>query len=674
MSIVTDCQNMKIALGQIKIIPNNAEKNITRILEMVRQAKEQEVDLIVFPEMAIGGYMLGDDWLRDDVCADLMKYNELIRKESESGIAIAFGNIFLDDKINERIGDPDGYHPDEDGRARRYNAVYVYQNGNPVPRQNEPLTQNTRKPILPPGITIKTLLPNYRFFDDKRYFHSLLGVAQDSGTAVESLIQPFLISFNGNKIPIGFILCEDMWCREYRKNNQTINPTKILIENGARAIFNLSSSPWTFGKNNARDKRVKHLQDSLNNHKVPFFYVNCTGAQNNGKNIITFDGGTTIYNQQGDPVILSRAPYQEELFVTAIQDIQKKTAVTRTEKPKIAQKFDALIEGFRHIKDNMGAKSDPTTIIGLSGGIDSAVSAALAVIAFGKDKVMAVNMPTKYNSSETKTAAAHTAEKLGINYQVIPIDELVNLKIKMLNKTDLDRTGKMLSTLNEENMQSKIRNQILSDLSAKYDGIYTCNGNKVEISTGYYTLDGDGRGAIAPLGDLLKTEVFELALHINQLLGKEVIPEKLIPDQYGQFGSDKIQPSAELKHTQIDPFKWVYHDAIIEKLTFYFAKNAEDFLEWYIAGSLAKNLGIDPKVISVYEVDKPDNFIKDLDWLMKLIHNNRYKRVQSVPIIVTSTTAWGYDRRESLTPFTPTQRYEALRIKILKENIHFIEK
>ena len=161
---------MKVALAQMEVIPGQPEENLETILRMIEDAKRKKVDLVVFPEMAVGGYILGDKWLDESFCLDLMQFNKPIQ-EASSGIAIAYGNVFLDIDINERVND-NKFHPNKDGRLRKYNALYVFQNGLPAKRVFE-------TSILPPGVQPKVLLPNYRFFDDERYFFSLQDVAKD---------------------------------------------------------------------------------------------------------------------------------------------------------------------------------------------------------------------------------------------------------------------------------------------------------------------------------------------------------------------------------------------------------------------------------------------------------------------------------------------------------------
>lgn len=466
------------------VIPNKPSKNLESMSKMVGIAKAQGVDLIAFPEMCVGGYLLSDKWQEDAFCQDLMEYNEIL-KEVSNGIAIAYGNIYVDKFINKRVND-DRFHANKDGRSRKYNSVYVFQDGNPVSRLKE-------TKILPAGIQPKSLLPNYRIFDDERYFFSTQDIAKDFGVPLESLLQPFLVQTDQEEVPIGFELCEDLWCNDYRRNCQALNPTKILIQNGSKIIINSSASPWTFGKNDARDRRIEFLKEESGNNFVPFLYINCVGAQNNGKNIVTYDGASTVYNADGFPVILGNANYEEQLLIVDGSEISKMPPVQRIEEGKIETKFFAIIRGIRHMSDILDYV--PKWVIGLSGGIDSAVVASLLTIAVGSKNVTAVNMPSKYNKEETKESARYVAEKLGIGYLVIPISKLVELNRLILRTQTGTQT---LDSVLEQNIQAKVRMQILSNIAQKLNGLYVNNGNKWEIATGYCTLDGDARGAIAP--------------------------------------------------------------------------------------------------------------------------------------------------------------------------------
>src|SRR3989338_5314999 len=266
---------MKVALAQMEVIPGMPKVNFNNMLNLIEEAKKNQVDLIAFPELCIGGYLVGDKWANEEFCRDMMQFNKKLL-EASHGIAVAYGNVYLDEKemINQRFGDK-SIHPNKDGRPRKYNAVYVIQNGKIAKRVKE----NT---VIPAGIQPKTLLPNYRIFDDERYFFSTKDIAKDFNVEIKELMQPFEIDVEGKIVKIGFEICEDLWCEDYRLALEALNPTKMLIENGAEYIVNISASPWTYGKNGARDRRVQFLKKDSAEKFVPFYYVNCTGVQNNG--------------------------------------------------------------------------------------------------------------------------------------------------------------------------------------------------------------------------------------------------------------------------------------------------------------------------------------------------------------------------------------------------------
>jgi len=660
---------MKVALAQMEVVAGMPNKNLETMLEMIEQAKSAGADLIAFPEMCIGGYLLGDKWTSDEFCLDLMRKNKRII-EASHGIAIAYGNVFVDSDINNRVGDSN-HHPNKDGRSRKYNAVYVVQDGKFVDRAEE-------TEILPIGIQPKTLLPTYRMFDDSRYFFSLEDIARDFDVTYEKLSQPFLIKTrNGETVKVGFELCEDLWCEDYRKAGKPFNPTNALTLNGSELIVNLSASPWTYGKNSSRDKRVQFLKQESGNNFVPFLYVNCTGVQNNGKNFVTFDGGTTVYNEQGAPVSFAATPYEPELMIVESDKLGEPRI--REEKSKIGQKYDAIIRGIRHLKDIRGVSEYPRFVIGMSGGIDSAVVAALLTKAVGNDKIYGINMPTRYNSAKTQDAARYIAEKLGISYQVIPIEELVKANEELLDRFDLDLSGRKLSSLNSENNQAKIRGtSILSNLAGKYNALLTNNGNKLEIALGYATLYGDINGAICPIGDLTKTEVVELAKYLDREIFKDtIIPENLFPDRLWRFSEDQIIPSAELKEKQFDPMKFGYHCALVEAMMDYNKASPGDIMQWYSDGTLDNRLdryfeglverpqGLTLELMERWNVTEPKEFVKDLEWFSGLFSGNVFKRVQAPPIIITSKTSFGYDLRESMLPYSFTEREGELREKVL---------
>lgn len=671
---------MKIALAQMDVKPGRPKKNLETMLRMIEEAKGHKVDLVAFPEMCVGGYLVGDKWQSERFCENLMEFNEEIRKAS-GGIAVAYGNVYLDKEVGERVGNEgegdDGFHPNKDGRTRKYNAVYVYQNQKPVERLEEDGT-------LPRGVQPKTLLPNYRFFDDERYFFSLEDVAKDHGMELAELLRPFLIEVDDDgkegerkKVPIGFSVCEDLWCKDYRRNGRAQNIVKTLTENGAECNINISASPWTFDKHEARDRVIEFAVTESREKAVPFLYVNCVGAQNNGKNIVTFDGGSTVYNSKGKPIFLADDAYEEEMLIMDTADIDG-IEEKRKVRPAIAEKYEAIIRGIRHVKDIRGSESQPRYILGMSGGIDSSLVAALLAIAVGPEKVFGVNMPTKFNSDQTKSAAKYVAKRLGIGYAEVPVGDLSGFNEQVIEQADFDGSGRKLNPMQRGNVAAKVRGtSVISNLAAKYGALFTNNGNKLETALGYATLYGDINGAICPIADLTKAEVFELARYLNkEIFKQEVIPESLIPDELYRFKKDQIPPTAELEEDQIDPMKFGYHDALLTMMTDFKEKSAEDFMDWYLDGTLhekvADVLGKDSEygyqLMKRWNVDDPQEFVKDLEWFTKTINWAVFKRVQTGPIIITSKTSYGYDRRESQLPWERSLAYDRLKEKILDVN------
>ena len=667
---------MKVALAQIDVIPGKPKINMARGLEMIAEAKNQKADIIALPELFVSGYLLGDNkWNSDTVCLDFMRHNEKLL-EASNGIAIVYGNVFLDKDINRRLND-DTWRPNRDGRTRKYNAAHVIQNGKTARRALE-------TNLLPPGVQPKTLQPTYRVFDDDRYFFSMRHIQQEFNVPLETLLQPWVLNIQGEEKKIGVIICEDGWWNEY-----LINPAGILIKNGAETIIDISASPYTYGKNGARDRRVISTKENVEERGdkfTTFYYVNCCGVQNNGKNLVMFDGGTTAYNIEAEPVVLSSAMYEPELIVLEDEDLRKAQPVERKEKSLIEQKRDTIIRGWHSFADMVGAHGNPTVWHGLSGGLDSVTGALVIAEAFGSDYLENVYMPTVFNKKEmqggvdTESISEHFTNKCGFRYNKIDLQAMVELQERMLTSI---RPGTKVSSLARGNIASRARGAgVLAGLAGIYGGLFSNNGNKDEMFLGYSTIHGDLAGAGAHLGDLTKMEIVALAKLYNKeykaKYGFEPVPALLIPDELWTERKDFVSPSAQLEKDQKDPIKFGYHCALLQYMLEYRRNVAADVMELYLNGRLDSTLdkyhegvadnpkGLTARLMQRYDLFSPKNFIEDLKWFDSSFEKSVFKRTEFTPLVfMTSKTAFGFDNRESILPPEELLRATELEREIL---------
>ncbi|HHT9129656.1 MAG TPA: NAD+ synthase [Candidatus Brocadiaceae bacterium] len=537
---------MKIALAQINQTVGNFKKNTEKICLSINRAKCKGADLIAFPELAVTGYP-PKDFLDIPAFVDenLQALEEITH--SVSGIAAIVGFV---DKNKRPYG------------KLVHNAAAFIQD---------------RKIV---SVHHKSLLPTYDVFDECRYFEPA------------HTISP--IRFKN--YTLGISICEDIWNDEefWTRPLYEIDPIENLISNGANIIINISSSPFTVGKH--EEIRLRMLTHDAVKYKVPFIYVNQVG----GNDDLVFDGNSTVINAQGK-LIAQAAIFEEDLMVVDIENPSVHVQPKRYS--PIETIHMALIAGLRDYVIKCGFKK---VVIGLSGGIDSAVTAALAVESLGNDNVIGALMPSQFSSQGSIDDAVKLALNLGIAYKIIPIKDVFEIYQNTL-KTEFKGTP---FDVTEENLQARIRGNILMALSNKYGYLVLTTGNKSELAVGYCTLYGDMSGGFALISDVPKTMVYELANFINR--EKEVIPKNSI---------DK-PPSAELKPNQLDQDSLPPYDILDGILKAYVedAKGIDEIVR----------MGFDEKTVRE---------------IIRKLNRNEYKRRQAAPGIKVTSKAFGSGRR-----------------------------
>ena len=540
---------LKLGLLQLNSTVGDFAANRQKLLAGYENACAQGAGFVLAPELFLCGYPPRDLlWRGDFVEANLITLSETAKH---------IGNIPL------CVGYVD-QNSDRPGRALR-NSAAVLQNGTIVWR------------------THKCLLPTYDVFDEDRYFEPAKNVV------------PFEFKSEGVRIKLGITICEDIWNdqdfwpdRLYRRD-----PVKELIAQGAEAIVNISASPWHDGKERIR---LEMLQRVARDEGVPLAYANLIGANDE----LIFDGHSVVVNKRGEILALGKG-FAEDLLVVDwdINSSSQKSGLPVRER----QMFAALSLGIRDYVSKCGFKS---AIVGLSGGIDSALVAVLAADALGPDKVMGISMPARYSSEGSLSDAEKLAKNLGIRYEVLPIEPVFQLVEKQL-------AGVFAGTKPneaEENIQSRLRGVTLMALSNKFGALVLTTGNKSEMAVGYCTLYGDMCGALAPLADVFKMDVYKISRWINR--EREIIPATSLTKP----------PSAELRPNQKDQDSLPPYE-ILDRI-----------LDAYIVQNLSKSeiiaRGFDAPVVN--------------DVINKVTFSE-YKRRQAAPGLKVSSRAFGMGRR-----------------------------
>ena len=545
---------MKVTIGQINTTNGDFEGNVAKILSAIEKAKNDGSDLIVFPEVATHGYTSQDWFLDKDIIETAGAYlPEIV--EASKGITVVVGTI----RRNE----------ENDGR-RLFNSAAVMSDGKLL------------------GFADKTLLPEYDVFDDPRYFEP---------SPTRSMFE-----INGQKI--GVVVCEDFWNDKtfWKQRLYDVDPADELIMRGADLIVAINASPFNKGKIKLRCDMVAHR---ARQQKKPIIFVNLVG----GNDGIIFDGASVIADEEGD-IILQAAAFEE--FVETVElDVRKPDSrgITGGELEAIRQ---ALVLG---IKDYARKNRFTKAVLGLSGGIDSAIVAALASEAIGAENILSVMMPSPFSSEGSIKHSEKLIKNLGCDSRIEPISAAFEVLLKQLNLHKPTHGGENLAA---ENMQSRLRGVILMTISNAEGRLVLATGNKSELAVGYCTLYGDTNGGLAVIGDVLKTEVYALSRHINESAKREIIPVEII----------EKAPSAELAPNQFDQDSLPPYELIDPILKLYFE---DKFSPQEIISK-----GHNPELVYslLNKVESPAN---------------EFKRRQLPPTLIISRNAIGIGRRRPVT-------------------------
>lgn len=543
---------MRVTIGQINTTSGDLAGNTAKILHAIERARVDGSDLVVLPEVAVQGYMSFDWFLDRDTMRTAMEPLDRII-EASKGLTVVVGTVRP--------------NPHEGGK-RLYNSAAVIKNGHLL------------------GFADKTLLPEYDVFDDPRYF--------------QPSKERHLFDLGDRRL--GVAVCEDFWNDKtfWRERLYATDPADELISLGSDILVSINASPFNKGKMGVRCDMVSHRAKAAG---IPIVFVNLVG----GNDGLIFDGASLVCGPGGE-VILQAPPF-EEFFGTI--DIDAKTPDDRClPGDDIGTVHEALVLGIRDYAQKNNFKR---AVVGLSGGIDSAVVAALACEALGADNVLSVMMPSPYSSRGSIDDSVALGRNLGMPVIEHPIGDAFDVLTKELELSKPRRGGESLAA---ENMQSRLRGLILMSISNAEGRLLLSTGNKSELAVGYCTLYGDTNGGLAVLGDLLKTEVWALARHFNR--ERQVIPTAII---------DK-RPSAELAPDQFDDQSLPPYDRMDPILKLYFEDKAAP--EEIIAA------GHDPKMVYdlLSKVESPAN---------------EFKRRQLPPTLIISRNAIGIGRRRPIT-------------------------
>ncbi len=543
---------MRIALAQINPTVGDIAKNLHKHVEYIHRAQGENAQVVVFPELSLIGYPPKDLLLKPQFIADNLRGLEMIAARV-AGIDAIVGYA---DRNESGVGRP------------LHNAVALLRDGKVFSRH------------------FKTLLPTYDVFDESRYFEP--GALSKANNLVH-MGQP--------DVSIGLSICEDLWNDErliaQRLYHQ--NPIADLTTAGAELLINASASPFVVGKHAFR---LELFASQARRYGRPLVYVNQVG----GNDELVFDGNSVVFDSNGN-VLAHAKGFVEELMVVEIGHDLRPIAPIYAQ--GVESIYQALVLGLRDYLRKCGFK---TVVLGLSGGIDSALTAALAAAALGPDKVVGVAMPSRYSSEHSLADARQLAKNLGIEFHTIPIASVHEAFERSLAEAFNGR----VPDVTEENLQARVRGAVLMAFSNKFGHLLLTTGNKSELAVGYCTLYGDMCGGLALISDVPKTVIYQLSEFINQHAGREMIPQNSLTKP----------PSAELRPNQTDQ----------DSLPPY------DLLDAILHRYVEEEKGMAQIISEGFDADTVKRVIL-------LVDRSEYKRRQAAPGIKVTSRAFGFGRR-----------------------------
>ncbi|BDQ01822.1 NAD+ synthase [Ignavibacterium sp.] len=535
---------MKLALCQIDPIIGDLEYNKKKILDGYKKGIEAGADLVIFPELSLVGYPPLDLVEKKEFRLAVNKAaNEIASKTASVGLI--FGAITEDDDLI--------------GTDVHNSALLCYEGKIQF-------------------IQHKTLIPNYDVFDEMRYF--------DPSKEV------FVHQFKGEKL--GISICEDIWndADYWYRRRYTRDPIQELLQKGATILINISASPYSYGKRQARKDMLSTL---CRTDKLPLAYTCCVGAQTD----LIFDGASMCFDKEGRLVKVGKT-FDEDFILFDTREHYEE--IKNCESSFEEEVFKALVYGLKEYCTKLNFKK---VLVGLSGGIDSALVTCIAVEAMGAENVHVLLMPSKYSSEGSVTDSLTLIRNLGISFNNVSIQPVVDETISQLKPA-----LKSIKSLTEENLQARIRGLYLMAYSNNEGHLLLTTGNKSEMAVGYATLYGDMAGGLAVIADVYKTDVYKIANYIN--LEREIIPQAII----------NKEPSAELKLNQTDQDTLPPYDLLDRILRMYLEENKE-------INEIKEIIGDEKIVMKV----------------LRMVDFSEYKRKQAAPALRVSSKAFGYGRR-----------------------------